>query len=124
MSRHDDAVRLRHMLDAARKALALVGYRSRAEMAADEVAQLALTRLLEIVGEAAGRVAPAYRSEHPELPWAAMVGLRNRLVHAYFDVDLDILLDIVAEDLPRLAKQLEVLLPANLRPPTQDGGDP
>ena len=54
MSRHDDAVRLRHMLDAARKAVSLVAGKSRPEVAADELAQLALARLLEIVGEAAG----------------------------------------------------------------------
>ena len=54
MSRHDDAVRLRHMLDAARKAVSLVAGKSRLEVGADELAQLALARLLEIVGEAAG----------------------------------------------------------------------
>lgn len=72
--------------------------------------QLALARLLEIVGEAAGRVSPEYRAAHPELPWAAMSGLRNRLAHAYFDVDLDVLLDIVTNDLPPLIRQVELLL--------------
>jgi len=110
MSRHDDAVRLRHMLDAARKAVSLVGGKSRPEVAVDELAQLALARLLEIVGEAAGKVSPEYQAAHPEIPWPSMSGLRNRLAHAYFDVDLDILLDIVAKDLPPLIKQLEGLL--------------
>ena len=110
MSRHEDAVRLRHMLDAARKAVSLVAGKSRPEVAADELAQLALARLLEIVGEAAGKVSPGYQASHPEIPWASMGGLRNRLAHAYFDVDLDILLDIVAKDLPPLIGQLEGLL--------------
>jgi len=110
MSRHDDAVRLRHMLDAARKAVSLVAGKARAQVAADELAQLALARLLEIVGEAAGRVSPDYQAAHPEVPWPSMSGLRNRLAHAYFDVDLDILLDIVAKDLPPLIGQLDGLL--------------
>jgi uncharacterized protein with HEPN domain len=111
MSRHDDAVRLRHMLDAARKAVSLVAGKSRLEVGADELAQLALARLLEIVGEAAGKVSPDYQAAHSEVPWQSMGGLRNRLAHAYFDVDLDILLDIVAKDLPPLITQLEGLLP-------------
>jgi uncharacterized protein with HEPN domain len=110
MSRRDDAVRLRHMLDAARKAVSLVAGKARSEVAADELAQLALARLLEIVGEAAGKVSPDYQAAHPEIPWPSMSGLRNRLAHAYFDVDLDILLDIVAKDLPPLIGQLEGLL--------------
>jgi len=110
MSRHDDSVRLRHMLDAARKAVTLMAGKTRAQVAADEIGQLALARLLEIVGEAAGRVSPEYRAAHPELPWMEMSGLRNRLAHAYFDIDLDVLLDIVAKDLPPLIGQAEALL--------------
>ncbi len=113
MSQHDDAVRLRHVLDAARKAVALAAGKTRAQVEADEIGQLALARLLEIVGEAAGKVSPEFRAAHPELPWTEMSGLRNRLAHAYFDVDLDVLLDIVATDLPPLIKQVEDIL----RPP-------
>lgn len=110
MSRHDDKVRLRHVLDAARKAVALTAGKTRAQVEGDEIGQLALARLLEIVGEAAGKVSPAFREAHPELPWAEMGGLRNRLAHAYFDVDLDVLLDIVATDLPPLIAKVERLL--------------
>jgi uncharacterized protein with HEPN domain len=98
------------MLDAARKAVSLVAGKSLPEIAADELAQLALARLLEIVGEAAGKVSPDDQAAHPEIPWPSMGGLRNRLAHAYFDVDLDVLLDIVAKDLPPLIRQLEGLL--------------
>jgi len=108
MSRRDDSVRLRHMLDAARKAVSLAAGKSTADIKADEVTQLALARLLEILGEAAGRVSASYKVSHPELPWVAMGGLRNRLAHAYFDVDLDVLLDIVARDLPAVIVQLEL----------------
>jgi uncharacterized protein with HEPN domain len=110
MSRHDDSVRLRHMLDAARKAVALMAGKTRAQVATDEIGQLALARLLEIVGEAAGKVSPEYRAAHPKLPWTEMSGLRNRLAHAYFDIDLDVMLDIVTKDLPPLIGQVEFLL--------------
>ena len=110
MSRHDEAIRLRHMLDAARKAVALTGGKSRTGIEADETAQLALARLLEIVGEASRGVSPAYQQAHAEIPWAAIGGLRNRLVHAYFDIDLDVLMDIAQKDLPALIERLERLL--------------
>ncbi len=109
MSRHDDSVRLSHVLDAARRAVALTSGRTREQVAGDEVVQLALARLLEILGEAAGKVTPAFRAAHPELPWSEMTGLRNRLVHAYFDVDLDVLLDVVEKDLPALIERIEAL---------------
>jgi hypothetical protein len=62
MSRHDDSVRLRHILDAARKAVSLTGGKTRAELLADDVAQLALARLLEIIGEAAGKISGEFRA--------------------------------------------------------------
>lgn len=110
MSRHSDEVRLRHMLDAARKAVALTTGKSRSAVASDELTQLALARLLEIVGEAAGKVSPELRAAHPELPWIEMGGMRNRLAHAYFDIDLDVLLDVTSKDLPALIGQLEKLV--------------
>lgn len=98
------------MLDAARRAVSLVSGKASAELQADDVTQLALARLLEIFGEAASKVTASFKDSHPEMPWAAMGGLRNRLAHAYFDVDLDVLVDIVANDLPTIVKQLEALV--------------
>ncbi len=72
------------MLDAARKAVELTSGRTRSQIENDEVAQLALARLLEIVGEASRRVSTGFQQAHPEIPWSAIGGLRNRLVHAYF----------------------------------------
>ena len=109
MSQTGDAVRLRHVLDAARKAIELAGGRSREQVEADEIGQLALARLLEIVGEAAGKVSPGFRRP-PRDALGRDGGLRNRLAHAYFDVDLDVLLDVVTTDLPPLIKQVEGIL--------------
>lgn len=111
MSGHDDAVRLRSHAGRVSEGRSAPGWGTWAQLQGDDVAQLALGRLLEIVGEAAGKVSPKYRASHPQLPWAEMAALRNRLAHAYFDVDLDVLVDIVTKDLPPLVEQLERLLP-------------
>jgi len=78
MTRHADAVRVRHMLDNAR--------------------------------EAAARVTAEYRTGHPEIPWPQVVAMRNRLVHGYDTVDLDVLWDTITEDLPPLVVELEKLV--------------
>ena len=75
--------------------------------------ELALTRLLEIVGEAANRVSEDMQQRHPEVPWRQIVGLRHRLIHGYDAVDLDILWDIVRYDLPLLIAALEEILRMN-----------
>jgi uncharacterized protein with HEPN domain len=111
MARRDPAIALRHMLDSAREAVELARGRTRADLDTNRLLNLALVRLLEIVGEAANRVPDDERSKHPQIPWAAMVGMRNRLIHAYENVDLDIVWRIVADDLPELVRALEDLFP-------------
>ena len=107
MSQHEDAVRLRHMLEYAREARALIRGRQRTDLETDHILELALTRLLEIVGEAANRVSEDTRGQYAQKPWPQIIGLRNRLVHGYDAVDLDILWDIAQQDLPPLIAALE-----------------
>ena len=76
-------------------------------LSAERTLELSLTRLVEIVGEAAARVTRAAQERYPEIPWAEIIGLRNRLVHGYDAVDLDILWDIIEIDLPPLIAALE-----------------
>jgi uncharacterized protein with HEPN domain len=106
----DDETRIRHILDAARKAHDFASGRKRADLEKDEMLALSLVRLLEIIGEAAGDISDEYRSKHPDVPWRKMVGLRNRLIHGYFDIDLDIVWDTVMGDLPPLILALEKLV--------------
>jgi len=98
------------MLTHAREAAALLRNADREELAANRVLQLALTRLVEIIGEAANRVSDHGRSKHAEIPWADIVGMRNRLVHGYDVIDYDVLWDTVTVDLPPLIKALERIL--------------
>jgi len=110
MSQHDPLVALRHMLDHAREAVGLSRGRSRTDLDTDRLLQLALTRLVEIVGEAASRVPVDVQGRHTALPWREAIGARNRLIHGYDFVDLDILWEIVASDLPALIPQIEQVL--------------
>ncbi len=106
-----DSVRIRHMLDAARSALSFVQGRTREDLDKDEMLAFALTKAVEIVGEAANQVSQTTRNELSTIPWSDIVGMRNRLVHVYFDIDLDVLWQTVAEDLPMLIELVEPLVP-------------
>ncbi|NEV64391.1 HepT-like ribonuclease domain-containing protein [Thiorhodococcus minor] len=103
----NDLWRIEHMIEAAEQALAFVKGRERADLDSDAMLCLALTRAVEIVGEAAAQVTDAGRAELADVPWAQIVGMRNRLVHAYFDIDRTILWDTVRLALPPLIAQLK-----------------
>ena len=103
----DDRVRLRHMVDHAREAVTLLGSRALAQLEADRVLCLALVHLVEIVGEAATRISVGTQSACPHIPWPQITSMRNRLVHGYDSVDLEILWQTVREDLPGLITELE-----------------
>ncbi len=110
MTRHDPLVRVRHMLDHAREAAELARERTRADLDSDRQLNLALVRLMEIVGEAAARVPEEFRAGHPQVPWRQVAGLRNRLIHGYDAVDFDILWAILRQDLPPLIERLQAVV--------------
>jgi uncharacterized protein with HEPN domain len=95
------------MLDAAREAAQMAQGKSRPDLDANRQLNLSLVRLLEIVGEAASRVPVGERANYSSIPWMQIVGLRNRLIHGYDNVDFDILWEIVTQDLPPLIAELE-----------------
>jgi uncharacterized protein with HEPN domain len=110
MSRNDAAIKLRHMRDAVEEALQIIENRTRTDLAQDRVLALALTRLLEIVGEAAKNVPLKIRTANPGLPWKALAGMRDRLAHRYFDVDLDIVWSVITQNFPLLLPQIDKIL--------------
>lgn len=104
-----DAVRIRHMLDAADEALSFVKNKRRGNLDTDRKLVLALIKSIEIVGEAAVKVTPDCRKEHPQIPWDKIISMRNRLIHAYFDIDLNVLWQTVTEDIPSLVTILKTI---------------
>lgn len=89
-------------MEAASKAVSHAAGRNRDDLDDDDLLCLALTNLVEIVGEATKHVSNDLRESHPEVPWSAAARMRDRLVHHYFDINLDALWSAVTEDLPRL----------------------
>ncbi len=103
----DDRTRLQHMLDASRDALTFVRGKKVSDLARDKQLTLALFKCIEIIGEAANRISVATREGHPEVPWANIIGMRNRLVHVYFDVDAELVFETVRDELPPLIEKIE-----------------
>jgi uncharacterized protein with HEPN domain len=99
------------MLDAAETATRFAAGASRQDLDSNQMLTFALVRAVEVIGEAAGKLSNELKGTHCDLPWHAISGMRNRLIHAYFDVDLDRLWDTVTVDLPSLIERLRALLP-------------
>ena len=110
MSRRDDATRLRHMLDHARELAAFTRGKSVGDLERDRILELAVTRLLEVIGEAARRVSEPMRVAHPEIPWADIWGMRNALIHVYDEIDHRVVWRTIEVDVPVLIAQLERIL--------------
>jgi uncharacterized protein with HEPN domain len=106
----NDATRLRHMLDASLEAVELAEERDESQLEKERTVSLALVRLLEIVGEAASGVSADTRAALPGVPWRGMVDMRNRVIHAYMDVDLGIVAITIRDDLPLLIVSLRQAL--------------
>ena len=106
----DDNARLQHMLDAARTAVGFVQDRQPDDLIHDLQLALAVVKAIEIVGEAATQVSEDTRARYPHLPWDEMRGIRNRLVHAYFDINYQIVWTTTTKSLPSLIRQLETIL--------------
>ena len=105
----DDLTRLRHILDAAREAISYVEDIRLEEFEGNRPLQHAIIRCIEIVGEASSRLSRQLREANPEVPWAAMIGMRNRIVHAYHDIDIDVVWKTATEDLPLLLPDVEAI---------------
>ncbi len=101
---------MQHMLEAAAKALRFVKGKQRADVEQDELLQLALTRLVTIIGEAASRITAETRTKHPDVPWPKIVGMRHRLIHDYYNVSVEKLWLVLRDDLKPLIETLKRIL--------------
>lgn len=102
-----DFVRLKHMLEAAYICLQFGGGRMRIDFERDQMLSFAVIRALEIFGEAASRVSNEFQKAHPQITWRAIIGMRNRLIHAYFDVDYDVVWEAINSEIPQIIPVLE-----------------
>jgi len=106
----EDRIRIGHMIEAAEDALRFIADRSRSGLDTDRMLLFALVRAVEIIGEAATKVSDETRNAHPGIPWKAVIGMRHRLVHAYFDIDADILWVAATVEIPALLTQLKPIV--------------
>jgi uncharacterized protein with HEPN domain len=105
-----DVVLIRHMLDAVDRIEAYVSGVNEAAFREDPEKQDAVLRQLQVLGEAARRVSPALREAYPDVPWHKIAGMRNKVVHEYFVVDLDVVWGTALDDAPALRPALERIL--------------
>ena len=108
--KHEDKVRLRHMLDAALEIQQYVQASVREDLNQDRKLVHSLVRLFEIIGEAANQISEELREDVPEIPWSVIIGMRNRLIHAYFSINLDVVWSTSKDDIPSLITELKNLL--------------
>ncbi|MBX7066804.1 MAG: DUF86 domain-containing protein [Parachlamydiales bacterium] len=101
-----DLIRLKHMVDSTKAILAFIKGKRRSHLDTDRLLASAVIRELEILGEAAGKISEKTQDLFPQIPWKQLIGMRNRLIHAYFDVDHDIVWKTVKEYLPSFQSEL------------------
>jgi uncharacterized protein with HEPN domain len=110
MPQHDERFTVGQMIDYAREAVQFSDGRSVGDLRTDRMFNLSMARLLEVIGEAATRLSPELRERHPLVPWGDIIGLRNRLIHAYDALDEIVIWRTLREDLPELIPQLQAIL--------------
>ncbi len=105
-----DLIRFRHMLDAANEIMEYTRNKTSEDFKNDRKLNLSVVRLLEIIGEAATDIPHDIKNECQNLPWKEIIGMRNRLIHGYFEIDLDIVWNTVIHDIPPLISELEKVI--------------
>ena len=110
MTKIDDLTRLKHIKQAIVEAVCFTKGRNRQDLEQERMLSLALVKLIEIIGEAANKISDEKQNQYSQIPWRRMIGMRNRLTHAYFEVDLDIVWQVINQDLPNILPQIEIAI--------------
>ena len=114
MTQHDDVAYLARMLEMANTAQRITEGKTNHDLRNDEVLQLAVTNALSLIGEAARHVSPQMRTGIPNIPWNQVIGMRNRIVHNYFEINFDRVWDTISNDLNPLIAALREIVPKEL----------
>jgi uncharacterized protein with HEPN domain len=105
----EDRVRLRHMVEAAESVGQFMTGRQHTDLDEDRMLLFAVVHAIEILGEAASKISEETRATHTGIPWRAIIGMRNRLIHAYFEINTAIVWQTVTQEIPALLPQLRAL---------------
>jgi uncharacterized protein with HEPN domain len=105
-----DFIRLKHTLEAAHTCMHFSAGKARIDFEKNQMLSFAVIRALEIFGEAASRMSNEFQKANPHIPWRAIVGMRNRLIHVYFDIDYDVVWEAVNSEIPKIIPELAKLL--------------
>ena len=106
----EDRIRLLHMVEASEAAMRFIAGRQRGDLQTDQMLLFAVIRAIEGVGEAANKISDEVRAANLNIPWKAIVGMRNRLIHAYFDVDPDMVWETLQIEIPAVLIDLKAVL--------------
>jgi uncharacterized protein with HEPN domain len=106
----NDLARLKHMLEAAQVCLQFAANKQRIDFENDKMLAFAVIRALEIFGEAAANISKPIQLKYPKIQWRAIIGMRNRLIHAYFNIDYDIVWEALRHEIPKIIPQLEKII--------------
>ena len=107
--RSEDKVRILHMIESAEKAQEFLSGKTYQDLQKNEQLAFAVARALEIIGEAAAQTTQEFRDAYPNIQWRNIISMRNKLVHAYFDINYKIVWSAVKEDIPQLLQQLKAV---------------
>ena len=108
--RIEDSVRIRHMIEAAESIAEFVAGRNRSELDTNRMLLFAVVRAIEVLGEAASKVSDETRDASGAIPWKAIIGMRNRLIHAYFDVNAQLVRESATVEIPAIVPKLRLLV--------------
>tara|TARA_Y100000310_G_scaffold134486_1_gene133426 strand:+ start:910 stop:1257 length:348 start_codon:yes stop_codon:yes gene_type:complete len=107
MTTHDDLPYIKHILDNIQRLEESTENKTKQNLKNDDTLLQATIRRIEVIGEAAKNISAKLKANHPEIEWKKIIGTRDIFIHAYFQIDLGILWDIVKNDIPILKKQIE-----------------
>jgi uncharacterized protein with HEPN domain len=108
--KHDDLIRVQHMIDASTELLSFIENKKRNDLDNDRMLVLSVIKEIEIIGEAANKVSNELKEQFPDIPWSEIINMRNRLIHTYFDIDTEIVWSSITQDVPQLLTMLRILI--------------
>ncbi|MEK7376655.1 MAG: DUF86 domain-containing protein [Candidatus Margulisiibacteriota bacterium] len=109
MALRDDSAYINHILDAITKIESYLSGISYDAFIATTLIQDGIIRQIKIIGEASGNISDKFKESNPDIPWADIVGMRNKLIHQYFGVDIDAVWETSKKDVPELKEKIEKL---------------